>query len=189
MLADLIIAAANFGLEIHETKTKMLLNGFGSKTSLKNVQVEGKTIEILEDSESTMYLGRLLCLGDLHDTELNNRLSKGWAKFAMYRDELTTPSYSLSQRLRFFKSVVQPSVLYGCVSWTLTRKREQTLRTAQRKMLRQIINTKRRFEFTTDGEKILEDWVGWVRRATRVAEKWMAQYRVPDWVHEVRRSP
>ena len=44
MLADLIIAAANFGLEIHKTKTKMLWNGFGSKTSLKNVQVEGKTI-------------------------------------------------------------------------------------------------------------------------------------------------
>ena len=116
-----------------------------------------------------MYLGRLLCLSDFHDTELRNRIAKAWAKFAIYRDELTDPSYSLGQRLRFFKSVVQPSILYGCVSWTLTWEREQTLRTTQRKMLRQIINIKRRILHADGDGQVLEGWSEFVRRATRTA--------------------
>ena len=97
------------------------------------------------------------------------------------------PSYSIGQRLRFFKSIVQPSVLYGCVSWTLTQEREKLLRTTQRKMLRRIINTKRKVRHRDGDEHVLEDWVDWVRRATRDAEKYMTQYCIPDWIHEVRK--
>jgi len=118
------------------------------------------------------------------DVELKNRMAKGWAKFAVYRDELTNQHYSLKQRMRVFTSVIQPSVLYGCVSWTMTTPRVANLRTAQRRMLRKIVGTKRRIQVDRDGNKVLEDYVDWIQRATRKVEELMALYGVPDWVEE-----
>jgi hypothetical protein len=101
-----------------------------------------------------MYLGRLFSFNASQDTELKHRVGKAWAKFAIFRDELTDKHYNLDQRLRLFKAVVQPSFLYGSVCWTMTRKREQYIRTAQRKMVRTIIGSRRKL---VDNE--LEDWV------------------------------
>ena len=62
--------------------------------------------------------GRLLnFLLNRDDIELRHRTSKAWAKFAIFRNELTDKHSELGQRLRLFKAVVQPSFLYGCVSW------------------------------------------------------------------------
>ena len=131
-----------------------------------------------------MYLGRKLSLQDTHDTELRNRMAKGWGKFAIYRDELTNSYYSLRQRMRLFASVVQPSVLYGCVSWTMTKEREQLVRTTQRKMVRKIIGTKRTIETDERGIPSTESYIDWIQRATRKAEQAMAKYGVPCWVEE-----
>jgi hypothetical protein len=135
MLADLIVGAKKFGLDLHEDNTKFLCNGIGQGTSHTKLDIGGREFEVLGAGASTMYLGRKLSLTAVHDTELKHRVAKGWAKFSMYRDELTNRYYSLQQRMRLFSSVVQPSILYGCVSWTMTRQREQLLRTTQRRML------------------------------------------------------
>ena len=120
-------------------------------------------------------------------TELRNRIAKGWAKFAIYRDELTNSYYSLRQRMRLFASVVQPSVLYGCVSWTMTKEREQLIQTTQRKMLRKIVGTKRSVSKDKEGVVSTETYVDWIQRATRKAEDAMANYGVPSWVEECSR--
>ena len=70
MLQDLITQAKEFGLEVHEGKTKLLWNGLGRNSSHKEVVVDGRKFEVLPTDESTMYLGRLLCTQDTHDAEL-----------------------------------------------------------------------------------------------------------------------
>ena len=184
MLGDLILEARRFGLEVHEDKTKFLWNGVGRGTAASNLELCGKHFEVLNGEASTMYLGRKLSLRSLHETELKNRMAKGWAKFAIYRDELTNSYYSLRQRMRLFVSVVQPSVLYGCVSWTMTKEREQLLRTTQRKMMRKVVGTKRIVVKDAQGGSTTENYVDWVQRATRKAEEAMDKYGVPDWVGE-----
>jgi hypothetical protein len=186
MLEDLIQEAKVFGLEVHMDKTKVMWNGIGQGTAETSLSILGKQYEILDSSASTMYLGRMLCLSNelTHDVELKNRMAKGWAKFAVYRDELTNPHYSLKQRMRVFTSVIQPSILYGCVSWTMTAKRVAKLRTTQRRMLRKMIDTKRQRHRDLDGNEILENYVDWMQRSTRRAEQVMSQYGVPDWVEE-----
>ena len=81
--------------------------------------------------------------------------------------------------------MVQPTFLYGCVSWVLTERRKAQVRTLQRKMLRMIVGTGRRAELDTEGGEVLESWVAWVRRATAKAEYIKVQYNVPDWIDEV----
>ena len=189
MLEDLIHEAKAFGLEVHMDKTKVLWNGVGQATAETRLDIDGKQFEILGSDSSTMYLGRMLCLRNdiTHDVELKKRMAKGWAKFAVYREELTNPHYSLKQRMQIFTSVIQPCILYGCVSWTMTAQRTAKLQTTQRRMMRKILDTKRRRQTERDGSEVLETYVDWIRRATRRVEEVMSQYGVPDWVEESRR--
>ena len=99
--------------------------------------------------------------------------------FAVFRSELTDKYFGLEKRLRLFTSMIQPSLLYGSASWTLTRAREAFIKTTQRKMMRAIIGTRR---IVRDGD--LEGYVDWIVRSTSVAEEAMRKFGVPDWVEE-----
>ena len=62
----------------------------------------------------------------------------------VHKAELTNKKYSLKCRLRLFDSVVTPTVLYGCSSWTFSVAMNQKLQTTQRRMLRMILGVGRR---------------------------------------------
>ena len=179
-----MVEAKRYGLEVHEDKTKILWNGMGRGTSADKLEIGGRSFEVIRDEASTMYLGRLLSFQNVHDTELKHRFAKGWAKFAIYRNELTNNCYSLRQRMRLFASVVQPSVLYGCVSWSMTKQREHSFRTVQRKMVRKIVGTRPARVTDEQGDVSLEDHVLWMKRATRKAEEALEKHGVPCWVEE-----
>jgi hypothetical protein len=200
MLRDLENAARNVGLEIHMGKTKILSNLEDELRKGPNyIQIAGHRVDILKHTEMTKYLGRALTFGDLHDVEIQHRINCGWAKFHYFRKELCCKHYPLSDRLRLFEATVTPSVLYGCGAWTMTKDREHTLRVAQRRMLRKIVQVaRRRIEKScssssdsdaSDAELSrasddLEDWVDWIKRATVTAEGAARRSRVTDWVEE-----
>jgi hypothetical protein len=209
MLSDLVYEAGKVGLEIHMGKTKILNNGLGNSQQIKEVHVHGRSVEVLRRESTTMYLGRALNLCQPHDPELGHRISSGWAKFAKFKKELTDKDYSLYQRLRLFHSVVTPSVLYGSATWTMTASREQTLRVAQRRMLRMIIGSGRKkrcitadvelddsskssksdasYEETFEEDVAVESFVEWIRRVTAEAESIVKKLNLADWVLEQRR--
>ena len=143
MLEDLLEETTKVGLEVHLGKTSIMSNVM-SEDELKRVKVRGDEVEVLVAGQTSMYLGRSFSLKDTDDTELRHRISRGWAKFGAYRSELTNKKYSLFARMRLFNAVVTPSVLYGCGSWTMTRSREQLLRSVQRKMMRSILGKGRK---------------------------------------------
>jgi hypothetical protein len=86
-----------------------------------------------------MYLGCELSLISPHDTELKHRLKKAWAKFGLFRGELTDKNVPLHLRLKLFDTILTPTVLYGCSSWVMTGTRETLLRSTQMKMLRAVL--------------------------------------------------
>ena len=90
------------------------------------------------------YLGRRLCLGELHETEIDARLDRAWRKLMSAKAELCGRHVSLSPRLRLFKAIVTPTFLYGSGMWTLTAERERRIRTTQRRMLRWMLGAGRR---------------------------------------------
>ena len=184
MLRDLITGAASYGLEVHPNKTKLLWNGHGSQPNMRPTKIAGMSFEILHKDESSMYLGRLFNFGDTHDVELKHRVDRAWAKFAVYREELTSRSYSLPQRLKLFTATVQPTMLYGCSCWTLTHARSQKIQSTQRRMLRSVLGVRRRPLLDECGAKSVESWIDWVQRATREVENTMLEFKVPEWVEE-----
>eukprot|EP00973_Karenia_brevis_P094752 12424006-Karenia_brevis.AAC.1 len=80
-------------------KTKVLSNGFGRMARAGHIDIRGEKIEILPPEGSTAYLGRALCLTDIHGIEIRSRMAKAWAKFNSLRDELCNERYPLPHRL------------------------------------------------------------------------------------------
>ena len=205
MLKDLVTEARAVGFEIHPAKTCILNNRFGQGKGTRAVEMDGKEVKVLARTESTKYLGLLLNLCEPNDVEINFRIQRAWAKFAIYKSELTDKHYSLFQRLRLFNAVVTPTVLYGASSWAMTAAREQTLRTAQRKMIRSILGQGRKIipkssidssstsaaeedeEEEMDEGETLESWVQWKQRTTREALQIIDKIGIPDWADEQRR--
>ena len=75
MLGDVADAAGKVGLELHPGKTTILHNGIGYGTGAK-AAICGEmklAIEIIGDEGETEYLGRVLNMTNMHETEIKNR--------------------------------------------------------------------------------------------------------------------
>ena len=105
MLEDVSQAAQKVGLSLHFGKTKILHNGKGQDVSKTDVHIDSQIVEIVS---STDYLGAKLCLSqaDAMDTELDHRIARAWAKFGIFRSELTNKRTNLLDRLRLFGAPV-----------------------------------------------------------------------------------
>ena len=80
------------------------------------------------------------------ETEIRNRIRAAWATFHTYRQVLTSRNYMLRHRLRLFDAVITPTMNYASGTWTLTKEHERMMQSTQRKILRLIIRSKRRYK-------------------------------------------
>ena len=119
------------GLRIHPGKTKILSNQ--SADTRKEIEIDDINVEILTREESTKYLGQVITFQQR-------------ATFHKKRQELTSRTYMLRHRLRLFDAVVSPTMNYASGTWTFTKEHERMIQSTQRKMLRLIIQTKRRYK-------------------------------------------
>ena len=183
MVTEMKRAVADVGLEMHFGKTKILANEQGRKQShATNVDIDGHSVDILQPGESTKYLGREFGFTEYHVREIRHRVACGWAKFTTYKTELCDRRVSLHKRLKLFNCVVTPTVLYSSGCWTMTKEKQHDLQVAQRRMIRKIVQVPR---MSSSGEE--EDWVDYIRRSTRTAERCMEDNGVENWVAAQRR--
>ena len=144
MLCEFKTSTEAVGLGIHPDKTKILSNQDTMKA--KEITVDNIKIEILEKKASARYLGQKITFEEQETEEIKNRLKAAWAAFHKCRQELTSNDYRLCHRLRFFNMVITPTMTYASSTWTLTLKHEKMIKTAQRKMLRLIVQTNRKYK-------------------------------------------
>ena len=144
LLCEFKISTQAVGLGIHPDKTKILSNQ--DKIKANEITVDNIKIEILGKTASARYSGQKITFEDQETEEIKNRLKAAWAAFHKYRQELTSKDCRLCHRLRFFSLVVTPTMTYASSPWTLTLKHEKMIKTAQRKMLRLIVQTKRKYK-------------------------------------------
>ena len=74
--------------------------------------------------DSTAYLGSAINLIELADTEVDNRISKAWAKYGVFKKELNDRSIPLNLRLKLFDAVITPTILYASECWTVEAAKE-----------------------------------------------------------------
>ena len=144
MLFEFKESTEKMGLKIRPGKTKVLSNQSSlCSDTKKEMQIDDSKIEILTRSESVRNFDQLITFQYQETTEIKNRIRTAWATFHKYRQELTSKNYLLKHRLRLFDAAITLAICYASGTWAHTKEHERMLQSAQRKMLRLIIQTKK----------------------------------------------
>ncbi|KAJ4452079.1 hypothetical protein ANN_03595 [Periplaneta americana] len=125
------------GLEVNPEKTKYM-----SMSRDQNIVRKGN-IKIgnlsFEEVEKFKYLGATVT--NINDTreEIKHRINMGNACYYSVEKILSSSLLSRNLKVRIYKTVILPVVLYGCETWTLTLGEEHRLRVFENKVLRKTI--------------------------------------------------
>jgi hypothetical protein len=91
------------------------------------------------------YLGTTLTnKNDIHD-EIKSRLNSGNACYYSVQNLLSSCLISKNLKIKMYRTVILPVVLYGCETWSLTLREECRLRVFENSVLR-IFGCKREEE-------------------------------------------
>ena len=125
LLYSLERVAAGIGLHVNAHKTKYMCFGQTGDISTLN----GNPLELVD---KFTYLGSSV---SSTETDINTRLAKAWAA----TDRLSV-IWKSDLKHSFFQATVVSILLYGCTTWTLTKRMEKKLDGNYTRMLRAILN-------------------------------------------------
>jgi hypothetical protein len=79
----------------------------------------------------------------LIEKEIKRRLNSGNACYHSVQNLLSSQLLSRKLKIRIYKTIILPVVLYGCETWTLTLREQHRLRVFENRVLRRIFGPKR----------------------------------------------
>nr|VZI23255.1 unnamed protein product [Spirometra erinaceieuropaei] len=123
---DLFSAACeNFGLVINTQKTVVMHqpppNSATAPNSPPQISVNGTQLQVVENFP---YLGSTLSRNTKIDDEVANRISKASQAFGRLQSTVWNRyGLQLSTKLKMYKAVILPTLLYGAETWTVCLRR------------------------------------------------------------------
>jgi hypothetical protein len=100
------------------------------------------------------YLGTTVTNQNFIQDEIKRRLSFGNACYHLVQTLLSSRLLSKNLKIRIYKTIILPVVLYGCGTWSLTLREEPRLRVFENRVLRRIFGPKR--------DEVTREWNGFV---------------------------
>ena len=129
LLHSLERAAAGIGLYVNAHKTKFMF--FNQKGDISTL--DGTSLKMVD---KFTYLGSTV---SSTEKDIDTRLTKAWTAFdrlsIIWKSNLTD-----EMKRGFFQAAIVSILLYGCTTWTLTKRLEKKLDGNYTRMLRAILN-------------------------------------------------
>jgi hypothetical protein len=122
-------------------KTKYILMSRSQRIGQKHSIKRGnRSFEYVEKFE---YLGTTLTDQNCMYEEIKSRLNSGNACYHTVQSLLSSHLLSRNVKVKIYKTIILPVVLYGCETWSLTLWEEHKLRVFENRVLRGICRPKR----------------------------------------------
>lgn len=133
----LIKETRKVGLEVSEEKTKYLIVGRQLEEFYLNnsIHVSNYSFERTTDFK---YLGVTIDQENREEVEVNARLILGNKCYWALKTLLKCRLLSRKTKSKLYKTIIQPIVLYGSETWTLTKNQEKKIIIFENKVLRTI---------------------------------------------------
>jgi hypothetical protein len=103
--------------------------------------------------EEFKYLGSTLTDQNSIQEEIKSRLKLGNACYYLVQNILSSRLISRNLKIKIYRSIILPVVLYGCETWSLTFREERRLRVFENRVLRRVFGP-RRGEVTGEWRKL-----------------------------------
>jgi len=137
----LVAATKETGLEVNAHKTKyMTVSRDQNAGRIHSMKIDNSSIERVEEFK---YLGATLTNQNSIQEEIKSRLKLGNACYYSVQNLLSFRLLSKNLKIKIYRTIILPVVLYGCETWSLTLRGERRLRVFQNRVLRRIFGPKR----------------------------------------------
>ncbi|KAJ4428355.1 hypothetical protein ANN_24374 [Periplaneta americana] len=136
----LLEASKEIGLEVNPEKTKYMIMS-RDQNIVRNGNIKIVNLSF-EEVEKFKYGATVTNINDTRE-EIKHIINMGNACYYSVQKLLSSSLLSKNLKVRIYKTVILPVVLYGCETWTLTLREEQRLQVFENKILRKIFGAKR----------------------------------------------
>jgi len=111
-----------------------------------------------ERVEGFKYLGTTLTIQNSIQEETKSRLKSGNACYHSVQNRLSSSLLSKNLKIKIYRTIILPVVLYGCETWSLTLMEESRLRVFENRVLRRVFGPKRD-EVTGEWRKLHNEYL------------------------------
>jgi hypothetical protein len=137
----LLYTSKEVGLEVNPEKTKHMLMSRSQKIGQKHsIKIANRSFE---EVAKFRYLGPTLTDQNCMHGEIKSRLNLGNACYHLVQSLLCSHMLSRNVKVKIYKTIILPFVLYGCEMWSRTLKKEHRLRVFENRVLRSTFGPKR----------------------------------------------
>jgi len=137
----LVAATREIGLEVSADKTKyMVMSRDRNAGRNHSVRIDNSTFERVEEFK---YLGRTLTNQNCIAEKIKRRLRSGNACYHLVQNLLSSRLLSKNLKIKIYRTIILPVVLYGSEAWSLTLREERKLRVFENMVLRRIFGPRR----------------------------------------------
>jgi hypothetical protein len=137
----LVVASKEIGLEVNAEKTKyMVMSRNQTAGQNHNIKLHNKSFEKVEQLK---YLGTTLTNQNSIQEEIKSRLKFGECLLSFGAGSSVFHFAIKNTKIKIYRSIILPVVLYGCETWSVTMREEHRLRVFENRVLRSIFGPKR----------------------------------------------
>ena len=130
-------SCCKWGTKISIKKTKVLSIGYEQAHILLDSSV-------LENVTEFTYLGSIMSQDGGCIAEIDARISKASKVYGSWKKRVfTNRQFSISTKMKIFRALVRPVLLYGCETWSVTQPNLQRLNTFHMRCIRSILGVSR----------------------------------------------